>query len=36
MLGFTEGNGLDGKWGQNTEDAYLKYLVKFNDPGNIL
>ena len=21
MLGFTAGNGLDGKWGQNTEEA---------------
>ena len=26
MLGFTEGNGLDGKWGQNTEDAYVAWL----------
>ena len=27
MLGFTAGNGLDGKWGQNTEEAYQKYLI---------
>ena len=26
MLGFTKGNGLDGKWGKDTEDAYQKYL----------
>ena len=32
MLGFTEGNGLDGKWGKNTEDAYIEYLQKKNAP----
>lgn len=25
MLGFTEGNGLDGKWGRNTDEAYRVY-----------
>lgn len=34
MLGFTAGNGLDGKWGQNTEDAYQEYL-KSQSPNNI-
>lgn len=32
ILGFTEGNGLDGKWGKNTEDAYIEYLKKKNAP----
>ena len=27
MLGFTTGNGLDGKWGRDTEAAYQKYLI---------
>ena len=32
MLGFTEGNGLDGIWGQNTENAYIAWLNAQNIP----